>query len=140
MKQTIRLTESELCNMVKHVIKESFPNGAIKSGFDKYTTVNKPGGGADLYSVELGNGGAWSEMFYAFAYDEQEALDAVVDYLEKTNPGRLWDDDEGAETYPDDYITAGNHCHQIPGDEVVIHKVRDAMNESIRRAIRKVLR
>ena len=39
--------------------------------------------GETLYRIYLGTGTAWLKVFEAYAYNEQEAVDLVVDYCEE---------------------------------------------------------
>ena len=45
----------------------------------------------------------------------------------------FWDDDESVEEYPDDFITAGNYCHQLRSDAFIVRP----LNESYRRRNRR---
>lgn len=48
--------------------------------------------GETLYRIYLGTGTAWHKVFQAYAYNEQEAVDLVVDYCEENELHGLYAD------------------------------------------------
>lgn len=83
----------------------------------KIITIGSPESGEKKFKVEIGNGGLLSQQFCVYAWHEQDALDAAVDYCEQVGwDGLFWDDDESVEEYPDDFVTAGNHSHLLRSD------------------------
>lgn len=77
--------------------------------------------GETLYTVSLNTGTAWLETYSVYAYDAQDAIDLIADYLEANDLHGLYCDwydlmdlCETGET-PDEYaeannlICAGNH-------------------------------
>lgn len=77
--------------------------------------------GEKLYTIALNTGTTWIETYSVYAYNEQEAVDLVADYLEANELRGLYCDwyelmdlCENGET-PDEYaeannlICAGNH-------------------------------
>ena len=128
-KNTIRLTESEL----KRIITESVKRVLIE-GNENVITIGSSEYGEQGFRVELGDGGLGIKQFNVYAYNEQEALDAAVDYAEKKGWNFLfWDDDESVEEYPDDFISVGNHSHQLRSGDFIVRP----LNESYRRRNRQ---
>ena len=128
-KKAIRLTESDL----KRIITESVKR-ALRENNEDVITIGSPEYGEEGFRVELGNGGLHSVKLNVYANDEQDALDAAVDYAEgKGWDGLFWDEDESAEEYPDDFITAGNHGHLLRSDCFIVHP----LNESYKRRNRR---
>ena len=128
-KNTVRLTESQL----KRVITESVKR-VLRESNENIITIGSPEYGEQGFRVELGDGGLGVKQFNVYAYNEQDALDAAVDYAEKKGWNFLfWDDDESVEEYPDDFITAGNYCHQLRSDAFIVRP----LNESYRRRNRR---
>ena len=76
--------------------------------------INEGNYGEKLYCVTLGTGLVWTKKFKVYAYDENEAVDLVADYIENKEMGRLYSDyyeiadlcDVG-ETV-DEYVAANN--------------------------------
>ena len=116
-KNTIKLTESQLHNLIKEsvmrVLREH--RQPITIGNNEY--------GEEKFYVEIGNADLSSRPFVVFAYNEQEALDLAVDYCEQNGMSNVfWDDEEEAQEFPDEFITAGNHCHLLRSDCVIVRK------------------
>jgi hypothetical protein len=69
--------------------------------------------GETLYKFIIGNGTYSPDVYYAYGYSEQDALDVVIDNMEKQ--GRTYDFSEieemesNGEIYDDEYIVGGNH-------------------------------
>lgn len=102
----------------------------LKEGNEGVITIGSSEYGERGFRVELSDGGLSVKQFNVYAYDEQDALDTAVDYAEKKGWQFLfWDGDESAEEYPDDFITAGNHSHQLRSDSFIVRP----LNESYRR-------
>lgn len=80
---------------MKLVIKESYENMF----------------GETLYKFIIGNGTYSPDIYYAYGYNEQEALDTVIDNLEKKNSSDIYtiDEIENSDFYEDEYIIGGNH-------------------------------
>ena len=55
-------------------------------------TIGNNNCGETLYEVRLGTGLAWYEVFRAYAYNEQEAVDLVADYCEEHHLYGLYSD------------------------------------------------
>lgn len=128
-KNTIRLTESDL----KRIITESVKR-VLRENNEDVITIGSPEYGEKGFRVELGNGGLHSVKFNVYAYNGQDALDAAVDYAERKGwNGLFWDEDESVEEYPDDFITAGNHCHSLRSDCFIVRP----LNESYKRRNRR---
>ena len=125
----IKLSESKL----KQIIAESVKK-VLKENNEDVITIGSPEYGEKGFRVELGNGGLYSVKFNVYAYNEQDALDAAVDYAERKGwNGLFWDEDESAEEYPDDFITAGNHGHSLRSDCFIVRP----LNESYKRRNRR---
>jgi hypothetical protein len=89
--------------------------------------------GETLYRISLGTGTAWTAPYLVYAYNEQEAVDLVADYLDEHEVASLYCDyyeladlceteqtvDEYAEA--NGLICAGNHgiYIQVLGIETV---------------------
>ena len=56
------------------------------------TIINQSNYGEKAYKIALGTGTAWTEEFTAYAYNEQDALDLVADYLENEGCNGLYYD------------------------------------------------
>lgn len=98
-------------------------------------TIGNPEGVGKRYSVEIGSSSyAGSQMFIVNdVFSEQEALDAAVDYCEEHGwNGLFWDNEEQAQEYPDDFITAGNHGHLLPSDQVIVHSINESKKQTIK--------
>lgn len=96
-------------------------------------TIGSNACGETLYRVYLGTGTAWLKVFGVYAYNEQEAVDLVVDYCEEHELEGLYSDyyeimdlcetgqtvDEYAEAHG--LTCCGNHgvYIQLAGVEVV---------------------
>lgn len=129
MKQKIRLTENELKQIVAESVKK-----VLRENNEDVITIGSPEYGEEGFRVEISNGGLYSVLFNVYAYNGQDALDAAVDYAERKGwDGLFWDEDEGVEEYPDDFITAGNHGHQLRLDSFLVHP----LNESYKRRNRR---
>lgn len=69
--------------------------------------------GETLYRFVIGNGTYQPDVYYAYGYNEQDALDVVIDNLEKD--GITYDINEieelqnNEEIYEDEYVIGGNH-------------------------------
>lgn len=64
-----------------------------------------------LWTVSIGTGTAWNYSEATHADDEQEALDNVVDAMEKRgDTGFFATAGDMKERGEDEYIIAGNHC------------------------------
>ena len=125
----IKLSEDRL----KQIIAESLKK-VLKENNEDIITIGSPEYGEKGFRVELGNGGLYSVKFNVYAYNEQDALDAAVDYAERKGwNGLFWDEDESAEEYPDDFITAGNHGHSLRSDCFIVRP----LNESYKRRNRR---
>ena len=125
----IKLSEDKL----KQIIAESLKK-VLKENNEDIITIGSPEYGEKGFRVELGNGGLYSVKFNVYAYNEQDALDAAVDYAERKGwNGLFWDEDESAEEYPDDFITAGNHGHSLRSDCSIVRP----LNESYKRRNRR---
>ena len=86
----IKLSESKL----KQIIAESVKK-VLKENNEDVITIGSPEYGEKGFRVELGNGGLYSVKFNVYAYNEQDALDAAVDYAERKGwNGLFWDEDE----------------------------------------------
>lgn len=111
-----KLTESDLRKVVKETV-----NRILKEGNESVITIGSSEYGEQGFRVELSDGGLSVKQFNVYAYNEQDALDAAVDYAEQKGWEFLfWDGDESAEEYPDDFITAGNHGHQLRSDSFIV--------------------
>lgn len=83
--------------------------------------INTGNYGETLYRVDLGTGTAWTAPYLVYAYNEQEAVDLVADYIEAQELIGLYSDhyeladlcepDETVESYAEanNLICAGNH-------------------------------
>jgi hypothetical protein len=76
--------------------------------------------GETLYKISVGTGLAWMKEFNVYAYNEQDAVDLVADYIEENFEGLCFDHYEIADLCEvgetvDEYaeannlICAGNH-------------------------------
>lgn len=54
--------------------------------------INKGNHGETLYKVTVGTGLAWVKEFKVYAYNEQEAVDLVADYIEEQEFEGLYGD------------------------------------------------
>lgn len=118
----IKLTENELKQIVTKSVKR-----VLREGIEDIITIGSPKYGEKGFRVEIGDGGLYSRRFNVYAYDEQEALDMAVDYAESKGwKGLFWDNDESVEEYPDDFITAGNHCHSLRVDCFIVRPLKDS--------------
>lgn len=125
----IKLSEDKL----KQIIAESLKK-VLKENNEDIITIGSPEYGEKGFRVELGNGGLLSVKFNVYAYNEQDALDAAVDYAERKGwYGLFWDEDESVEEYPDDFITAGNRSHSLRSDCFIVRP----LNESYKRRNRR---
>lgn len=117
----------------------------MREGIEDIITIGSPKYGEKGFRVEIGDGGLYSRRFNVYAYDEQEALDMAVDYAESKGwKGLFWDNDESVEEYPDDFITAGNHCHSLRVDCFIVRPLKDSdkrnelkrtVNESVEQVV-----
>lgn len=83
--------------------------------------INTKHYGETLYRVDLGTGTAWTAPYLVYAYNEQEAVDLVADYIEEQELIGLYSDhyeladlcepDETVESYAEanNLVCAGNH-------------------------------
>lgn len=80
---------------MKLVIKESYENAF----------------GEKLYKFIIGNGTHSPDTYYAYGYSEQDALDVVIDNLEKNGASNIYDlsEIENGDFYEDEYVVGGNH-------------------------------
>ena len=90
-----------------------------------YISLGNPDEDGNKYSVEIGMPAYVQPKRFVVndVSGEEEALDKAVDYCEEQGWNGLFWDEKNAEEYPDDFITAGNHCHLIRRDMVVIKKL-----------------
>lgn len=67
--------------------------------------------GETLYRFIVGNGTYQSDVYYAYGYDASDALDKVIDYLERIGSNNIYtfDEIENEDIYEDEYIVGGNH-------------------------------
>ena len=69
--------------------------------------------GETLFKFIIGNGTHQPDVYYAYGYNEQDALDVVIDNLEKQ--GNTYDMSEietmksNGDIYDDEYVIGGNH-------------------------------
>jgi hypothetical protein len=54
--------------------------------------INSGGYGQKLYTVTLNTGLAWTQSYNVYAYNEQEAVDTVADYVEDNEFEGLYTD------------------------------------------------
>ena len=100
---------------------------------DKVITIGSNESGEKKYKVEIGNGGLHSVKFCVYAFNEQDALDAAVDYCEKQGwNGLFWDDDESVNEYPDDFYTAGNSSHLLRSDCFYVSQMNESKKKTLR--------
>lgn len=83
-----------------------------------------------LYEIILySNSYAQNYTFYLSEFDEQSALDKMIDYCENNIPGLIMSrDEERSNSYLEDFIYGGNYCRymNILWDCMVLEKVYDA--------------
>ena len=107
----------------------SFVDTVYKSQDKKYSEAKENEYGEKLYSVYVNTGTAWCDVRNVYAYNEQDALDKVVDRLEKEESNLVMDYydifdmcdtgesvDEFAEA--NNLICAGNHGLYISVDRI----------------------
>ena len=88
-----------------------------------------------LYTVSLNTGLAWLQEYSVYAYNEQEAVDLVADYLEAEELTGLYSDHytladlcEAGET-PDEYAEANNlSCAGNHGIYISIAGIKEELN------------
>ncbi len=100
MKRTIRLTKSELKNMISESVKRKL-NEVMGWTLEKedVTWVNNEESGDKPYMVRLWPGsGYYLPAFGAYAFDEGHALECVVAYLEEEGNNDFFCDDYVEET------------------------------------------
>lgn len=78
------------------------------------TTIGSNSCGENLYRVYIGTGTAWYKVFQVYAYNEQEAVDMIADYIEENEFDGLYTDFYGiadeceAGQSVDEYAEANN--------------------------------
>lgn len=89
------------------------------------TTVGTIDNEQQLFEVSLHNYD--NEVFHVNAFDPQEALDEVVDYMEAQDMLGLFYEDNGEveelEEEGWEFITAGNHCYYLDAEHTHIREV-----------------
>lgn len=67
--------------------------------------------GETLYRFVIGSGTYQSYVFYAYGYNEQDALDKIIDKLEREQANNIYtlDEIENSDFYEDEYVIGGNH-------------------------------
>jgi hypothetical protein len=67
--------------------------------------------GETLFKFIIGNGTHQPDVYYAYGYSEDDALDKVIDYLECTGSNNIYtfDEIESEGLYDDEYVVASNH-------------------------------
>ena len=67
--------------------------------------------GETLYRFIVGNGTYQTDVYYAYGYNEGDALDKVIDYLERAGSNSIYtfDEVENEGLYDDEYVVGGNH-------------------------------
>ena len=161
-KRCVRITENDLRNIVKQVIREAAENG--KKQYEWHRTVNRKGDGDILYKVGIWPGiGYQSVTFDVYADSDEGALDTVVAYLDKKHDLSLLIQPEEVERIKDELIQDGESEEMadrltdeqylyidatkvgasqpwyILSDHLMIEP-QNNLNESIRRVIRRYLR
>ena len=123
MKRTIRLTESDLRNIVKESVKRILKESNIpryeQPVFIDCSSIQD----ADA-SVELGYSDYSSSLFYVgeCGTDGYAALEAVVNYLVQNGIiDHYTADEELVSEYPDDYVEVDGYYFNI--SEFVIHQL-----------------
>lgn len=68
------------------------------------------------------------KVYYVISYNEQDALDTLVDYCEEREyMGYFYSDadlEKLTEEERDDLLVAGNHCRYISNDVLIIEELR----------------
>lgn len=76
--------------------------------------INEGNHGEILYKIIIENGTAWTKEFKVYAYNEQEAVDTLADWLEEEEMDSLYGDHYGLLEYceigqtVDEYAKANN--------------------------------
>lgn len=107
----------------------TYPNDELEESYGRKNEAKENEYGEKLYRVYVRTGTAWNDVREVYAYNEQEAIDKVVDRLEKEESNLVVDYydiydmcdtgetvDEFAEA--NDLICAGNHGLYIGIDRV----------------------
>jgi len=68
-----------------------------------------------LYEIRLfSNAFGKDYTFYLSAFDEQNAIDIMIDYCENNIPGLIMSrDEEVSEEYIDEFVYGGNYCRYM---------------------------
>lgn len=103
--------------------------------------INKGNHGETFYKVTIGTGLAWVKEFKVYAYNEQEAIDLVADYIEEKFEGLCHDHYEIADLCEvgqtvDEYAEANNLVccgnHGIYINVLGIEVITDDIYEELR--------
>lgn len=108
-----QLNEAQLRKMIAESIKK------VLKEESEPITIGSPEDGRGCHVTIAGDSlGPYAEFnVYGVGTDAQAAVDAAVDYLEKNGEtGYFWDNEEAAQEYPDDFVTAGNCGHLLRVD------------------------
>lgn len=120
-KNRIRLTESQLHRVIKESVKK-----VLREMNEREIIIGDPNDDiGNAYIVEIGLQSYVGSLFFKVfgVFNEQEALDAAVDYCESNGINGIFASEDEMEEYPDDYITAGNHCLTLPADQVYVRPI-----------------
>ena len=105
MKQTIRLTESKLRNIIKESIKSIIKESTLPN-YDNPVFLGCESEADADFMIEVGYSDYSSSRFYVGGcYDEFDAFETVVKWMRKNGILENYaEDEEMAQEYPDDYV------------------------------------
>ena len=105
MKQTIRLTESKLRNIIKESIKSMIKESTLPN-YDNPVFLDCESEADADFMIEVGYSDYSSSRFYVGGcYDEFDAFETVVKWMRENGILENYaEDEEMVQEYPDDYV------------------------------------
>ena len=105
MKQTIRLTESKLRNIIKESIKSIIKESTLPN-YDNPVFLDCESEADADFMIEVGYSDYSSSRFYVGGcYDEFDAFETVVKWMRENGILENYaEDEEMVQEYPDDYV------------------------------------
>ena len=105
MKQTIRLTESKLRNIIKESIKSIIKESTLPN-YDNPVFLDCESEADADFMIEVGYSDYSSSRFYVGGcYDEFDAFETVVKWMRENGILENYaEDEEMVQEYPDDYL------------------------------------
>ena len=105
MKQTIRLTESKLRNIIKESVKSIIKESTLPN-YDNPVFLGCESEADADFMIEIGYSDYSSSRFYVGGcYDEFDAFETVVKWMRKNGILENYaEDEEMVQEYPDDYV------------------------------------